>query len=78
MSGYFFLFAACVSADAATDFAGAHVLELLSCFDALLATFGDVVSLTGFFAAIAIPFGEWVSFDHRPEIPAVYTGRPAQ
>jgi len=49
---YFLRLAACVSADAATDFTLLGVLGLLRSLDALEATFGDVFSV---FAMIFIP-----------------------
>lgn len=48
---FFFLFAAWVSADAATRFTVAGVFGLLSSFEAVDATFGDVFS----FAIVDFP-----------------------
>ena len=57
---FFFLFAVCVNADAATDFTFPGVLGLLSNFDATVATFGDVFSFDCFFVAMCASFGVWL------------------
>lgn len=54
VSYFFFLFAACVSADAATLFTAAGDFGLLRSLDALLATFAEVFSLVCFFAVATL------------------------
>lgn len=51
---YFFLGLACVSADPATLFTAGVDFGLLSSFDALLATLGEVCSFGAFFVAIVV------------------------
>lgn len=65
MRYFFFLFAACVSALAATLFTLAGVAGFDNSFPAADATFFDVVSPLVFFVAMVVPFCRTVEWNHH-------------